>query len=85
MPVLGTKLHVPSRRHELVPRGRLVDRLAIGQAAPRLVLIAAPAGFGNRHAPAQEPKRLAIKAGRAEIRAEAVAGVRPTTQVPGSS
>ncbi len=47
MPVLGTKLHVPSRRQELVPRGRLVDRLAIGQAAPRLVLIAAPAGFGK--------------------------------------
>src|SRR5688572_23237418 len=47
MPVLGTKLHLPSRRRELVPRSRLVDRLAIGPAAPRLVLIAAPAGFGK--------------------------------------
>ncbi len=47
MPVLGTKLHLPSRRSELVPRGRLVNRLAIGQASPRLVLIAAPAGYGK--------------------------------------
>ena len=47
MPVLGTKLHLPSRRRELVPRGRLVDRLVIGQTSPRLVLIAAPAGFGK--------------------------------------
>lgn len=48
MPVLGTKLHLPSRRRELVPRGRLVDRLGFAhRQAPRLVLIAAPAGFGK--------------------------------------
>src|SRR4051794_4793896 len=48
MPVLGTKLHVPSPRRQLVGRPRLVDRLrAVPGAMPRLVLIAAPAGFGK--------------------------------------
>ncbi|MBZ2195495.1 LuxR C-terminal-related transcriptional regulator [Occultella gossypii] len=46
MPLLGTKLHVPSSRRRLVPRARLTDRLR-GPANPRLVLIAAPAGFGK--------------------------------------
>ncbi|MGW5240147.1 LuxR C-terminal-related transcriptional regulator [Monashia sp. NPDC004114] len=48
MPVLGTKLHLPSPRRRLVQRDRLTDRLAAdGGATPRLVLVAAPAGFGK--------------------------------------
>src|SRR3954453_4121634 len=44
MPVLGTKLHPPRPRRRLVERTRPPDRLG---DAPRLVLIAAPAGFGK--------------------------------------
>jgi len=48
MPVLGTKLHLPSPRRRLVQRARLTDQLrAGGGAGPRLVLVAAPAGFGK--------------------------------------
>ena len=48
MPVLGTKLHVPAPRRELVARARLVDRLRTGAGSmPRLLLVAAPAGFGK--------------------------------------
>ena len=48
MPVLGTKLHVPAPRRELVPRARLTDRLAVDPGSmPRLVLISAAAGFGK--------------------------------------
>jgi LuxR family maltose regulon positive regulatory protein len=48
MPVLGTKLHLPSPRRRLVERTRLTDRLRSDAGAmPRLVLIAAPAGFGK--------------------------------------
>ncbi|CAM3562239.1 LuxR C-terminal-related transcriptional regulator [Occultella aeris] len=48
MPLLGTKLHVPSPRRELVARSRLTGRLRTPDgAAPRLVLVAAPAGFGK--------------------------------------
>jgi LuxR family maltose regulon positive regulatory protein len=48
MPVLGTKLHPPRPRRRLVQRARLTDRLrADGGEAPRLVLVAAPAGFGK--------------------------------------
>ena len=48
MPVLGTKLHVPSPRRQLVPRPRLTHRLAVEPGSmPRLVLISAPAGFGK--------------------------------------
>ena len=48
MPVLGTKLHVPSPRRQLVPRPRLTHRLALEAGSmPRLVLISAPAGFGK--------------------------------------
>src|ERR687886_792379 len=48
MPVLGTKLHVPSPRRQLVPRPRLTHRLAADAGSmPRLVLISAPAGFGK--------------------------------------
>ncbi len=54
MPVLGTKLHVPSPRRELVTRDRLTNRLrGAGGPAPRLVLIAAPAGFGKTTVMAQ--------------------------------
>src|SRR3954454_1691793 len=48
MPVLGTKLHPPRPRRRLVQRPRLTDRLhADGGEGPRLVLVAAPAGFGK--------------------------------------
>jgi hypothetical protein len=48
MPVLGTKLHLPSPRRRLVQRARLTDQLrADGCEGPRLVLVAAPAGFGK--------------------------------------
>jgi LuxR family maltose regulon positive regulatory protein len=48
MPVLGTKLRVPMPRRQLVPRPRLVDRLRMSHGAmPRLMLVAAPAGFGK--------------------------------------
>ncbi len=48
MSVLGTKLHLPSPRHRLVQRARLTDQIrADGGEAPRLVLVAAPAGFGK--------------------------------------
>jgi LuxR family maltose regulon positive regulatory protein len=48
MPVLGTKLRPPRPRRRLVQRTRLTDRLgADGGEAPRLVLVAAPAGFGK--------------------------------------
>jgi LuxR family maltose regulon positive regulatory protein len=46
MPVLGTKLHLPSSRRRLVERARLIEQLS-AEAAPRLVLVAAPAGFGK--------------------------------------
>src|SRR3954470_4677972 len=44
MPVLGTKLRPPRPRRRLVQRARLTDRM---RADPRLVLVAAPAGFGK--------------------------------------
>ena len=48
MSVLGTKLHLPTPRRELVPRPRLTAQLlASPQSMPRLVLVAAPAGFGK--------------------------------------
>jgi LuxR family maltose regulon positive regulatory protein len=48
MPVLGTKLHLPSPRRQLVARTRLTDLLRTDRGPmPRLVLIAAPAGFGK--------------------------------------
>src|SRR3954464_832455 len=48
MPVPATKLHPPRPRRRLVQRARLLDRLrADGGEAPRLVLVAAPAGFGK--------------------------------------
>lgn len=48
MSVLGTRLHPPRPRRRLVARPRLTDHLrADAGEAPRLVLIAAPAGFGK--------------------------------------
>lgn len=52
MGVPGTKLRVPRSRRALVVRSRLTDRLrdrfrAAGDSVPRLVLVAAPAGFGK--------------------------------------
>jgi len=45
-PLVATKLHVPRRRTRTVPRPRLIERLESGQDA-KLVLVAAPAGFGK--------------------------------------
>jgi LuxR family transcriptional regulator, maltose regulon positive regulatory protein len=48
MPVLGTKLHVPTPRRQLVPRARLTAQLhGDPTSLPRLVLVSAPAGFGK--------------------------------------
>jgi LuxR family transcriptional regulator, maltose regulon positive regulatory protein len=48
MSVLGTKLHLPSPRRRLVQRVRLTDQVRVdGGEGPRLVLVAAPAGFGK--------------------------------------
>ncbi|WP_152365373.1 LuxR C-terminal-related transcriptional regulator [Microlunatus speluncae] len=47
MPVVGTKLRLPRVRRPLVPRGRLTERLLAPDTLPRLVLVAAPAGFGK--------------------------------------
>lgn len=48
MTVLGTKLHLPSPRRRLVARPRITDQLRVGAGeGPRLVLVAAPAGFGK--------------------------------------
>ena len=48
MPVLGTKVHLPPSRRQLVARPRLTDLLrAVPGSMPRLVLVAAPAGFGK--------------------------------------
>ena len=48
MPLLTTKLHVPTIRPKLVSRPRLIERLAEGLHARRkLTLISAPAGFGK--------------------------------------
>src|SRR5215207_239351 len=47
-PVLATKIFVPARRRGLVERRRLIERLnAAFDAAQRLALISAPAGFGK--------------------------------------
>src|SRR5262245_42943707 len=46
MLLLTTKLHVPSRRAELVARSRLLNKLDQAPTHP-LTLISAPAGFGK--------------------------------------
>ena len=61
MAVLGTKVHVPRLRRDLVGRPRLTARLSerLDQGAPpRLVLVSAPAGFGKTTALAQGLARL---------------------------
>ena len=45
-PLIRTKLHVPSPRHNLVARRRLHERLT-GTADAKLTLVSAPAGFGK--------------------------------------
>ncbi|MFP5416938.1 MAG: helix-turn-helix transcriptional regulator, partial [Actinomycetes bacterium] len=48
MPVLGTKLHAPVTRRTVVARPRLTERLRLDPGSmPKLVLVAAPAGFGK--------------------------------------
>ena len=48
MSVLGTKLHLPLPRRRLVSRPRIIDQLVVaGGDGARLVLVAAPAGFGK--------------------------------------
>ncbi|MGD8738388.1 MAG: LuxR family transcriptional regulator, partial [Anaerolineae bacterium] len=46
VPILATKLYVPSLRRDFVPRPRLLERLNEGLHR-RLVLVSAPAGFGK--------------------------------------
>src|SRR4030067_992847 len=47
-PLLATKLFIPSRRPNLVPRPRLISCLDQGlQTGHRLSLVCAPAGFGK--------------------------------------
>ena len=66
MSVLGTKLHLPSPRRRLVSRPRIIDQLLVaGGEGPRLVLVAAPAGFGKTTLLAQW---LAQAAGQAPFR-----------------
>ena len=48
MPVVATKLHVPTPRPDLVVRPRLQEQLLAATSGPtRLVLVCAPAGFGK--------------------------------------
>ncbi len=48
LPILRTKLSIPSLRRELVSRARLVSRLEDGRKqGHRLTLLSAPAGFGK--------------------------------------
>jgi LuxR family transcriptional regulator, maltose regulon positive regulatory protein len=46
IPRLETKLFIPGARRELVPRPRLIERMAHGTAG-KLLLVSAPAGFGK--------------------------------------
>lgn len=46
MTVLGTKIHVPVPRRDIVPRAQLAERLDTAAHA-RLVLVSAPPGFGK--------------------------------------
>src|SRR3954449_3249792 len=79
MPVLGTKLHLPAPRRRLVQRTRLTDQLQAHEGeGPRLVLVAAPAGFGKttlmtQWLAAAEPARrkvawLALDPGDSDLR-----------------
>ncbi|HSJ56998.1 MAG TPA: BTAD domain-containing putative transcriptional regulator [Anaerolineae bacterium] len=46
LPLIATKLRIPRRRHDLLPRRRLVDFL-LGHLDRKLLLISAPAGWGK--------------------------------------
>ena len=46
IPLLETKLYIPSQRPGLVPRARLIERLDRGTER-KLTLVSAPAGFGK--------------------------------------
>ncbi|MBZ0307292.1 MAG: AAA family ATPase, partial [Anaerolineae bacterium] len=46
VPILATKLYIPQRRPQAVPRPRLVKQLNDGRHR-KLTLISAPAGFGK--------------------------------------
>jgi LuxR family maltose regulon positive regulatory protein len=45
-PLIATKLNIPQRRFATVPRSRLTERMGAADAA-KLILVAAPAGFGK--------------------------------------
>jgi LuxR family transcriptional regulator, maltose regulon positive regulatory protein len=45
-PILATKLYIPPRRPNVVPRPRLIQRLNEGLSR-KLTLVSAPAGFGK--------------------------------------
>ena len=48
VPMLATKLYIPSPRPDIVRRSRLIDRLNVGLSrTPSVTLISAPAGFGK--------------------------------------
>ncbi|MEJ2212454.1 MAG: AAA family ATPase, partial [Anaerolineae bacterium] len=48
VPLLATKLYMPSLRSDLVPRPRLIERLNEGLSSGRqLALVSAPAGYGK--------------------------------------
>lgn len=76
--MLGTKLHLPSPRRRLVPRGCIIDQLRLGGGeGPRLILVAAPPGFGKttllaQWLAAEDSQRrvawLALDAGDADLR-----------------
>ncbi len=46
VPIISTKLHLPTPPHSLVPRARLTARLETGTRG-KLILLSAPAGFGK--------------------------------------
>ncbi|MGB7116526.1 MAG: hypothetical protein WBD56_10310, partial [Anaerolineales bacterium] len=46
MPLLTTKLHIPTPRSDLVARPRLIERLDAGMQG-KITLISAPAGYGK--------------------------------------
>src|SRR5690349_22283180 len=83
MPVLGTKLHLPAPRRRLVQRARLTGQLRADEGVgPRLVLVAAPAGFGKttllaQWLAAEKSQRrvawLALDPGDADLRLSACA------------
>jgi LuxR family maltose regulon positive regulatory protein len=79
MSVLGTKLRLPSPRRRLVSRPRITDQLVVaGGEGPRVVLVAAPAGFGKTTLLAHW---LAQAAGRSQCRVAWLALDRGDTEL----